>query len=73
MLEARPYPAHLIETWVVGSDAGVFIRPALREDHGLVVRFLSSLGPERRGGVRPCTDLSGKGQAVTRCYKSDRR
>lgn len=43
MLEARPYPAHLIETWVVGSDAGVFIRPALREDRALVARFLSLL------------------------------
>lgn len=44
MLEARPYPAHLIETWVVGSDAGVFIRPALREDRALVACFLSQLG-----------------------------
>jgi acetyltransferase len=46
MLAARPYPAHLMETWVVGSDSGVFIRPALREDHGLVARFLSSLGAD---------------------------
>lgn len=46
MLAARPYPAHLMETWVVGSDSGVFIRPALREDHNLVARFLSSLGAD---------------------------
>jgi acetyltransferase len=46
MLAARPYPAHLMETWVVGSDSGVFIRPALREDHDLVARFLSGLGAD---------------------------
>jgi acetyltransferase len=70
MIEARPYPAHLIETWVVGSDAGVFIRPALREDHDLVARFLSSLGKDShyqrhfQHGAAPDLDLLQRLDAV---------
>jgi len=44
VLEARPYPAHFIETWAHGSGAGVLVRPASREDRALVARFLSELG-----------------------------
>lgn len=70
MLEARPYPAHLMETWVVGSDAGVFIRPALREDRDLVARFLASLGADShyqrhfQRGKAPDNDLLQRLDAV---------
>lgn len=70
MLEARPYPAHLIETWVAGSDAGVFIRPALREDRDLVARFLSGLGTDShyqrhfQHGQAPDLDLLQRLDAV---------